>query len=153
MTDQKMIGFSIPGKVKGQPRPRITTVGGHPRAYDPQDAVDYKSWVRMRCIDAMRVSHNTDPCPIAGTGYQLEIVAHVSVPSSWSKKRAAAALRGEVEPRVKPDADNIAKIIMDAINGILWRDDKDVTSLMVSKVYSEKETVCVTVCWKEEKDV
>ena len=84
---------------------------------------------------------------------QMEIKAYFGIPKSASRKQQVEMVIGERAPTKKPDADNIAKIIMDAINGILWRDDKDVTSLMVNKVYSEKETVCVTVSWKEEKNV
>lgn len=33
----------------------------------------------------------------------------------------------------KPDLDNLAKSVLDALNGIVWRDDAQVASLSMSK--------------------
>lgn len=53
-----------------------------------------------------------------------------------SKKRTADALAGYVLPAVKPDADNLAKAALDACNGIIWRDDALICSLLVKKRYA-----------------
>ena len=37
----------------------------------------------------------------------------------------------------KPDADNYAKLILDALNGVLWRDDAQVVRLFAEKVYCD----------------
>ena len=59
--------------------------------------------------------------------------ATFAIPASWSKKRKAEA-RFHTG---KPDADNIAKAIGDGLNGILWRDDSQVSICIVAKVYGE----------------
>jgi Holliday junction resolvase RusA-like endonuclease len=41
-------------------------------------------------------------------------------------------------PTGKPDADNYAKLVLDACNGILWKDDAQVVELHVSKSYGAK---------------
>ena len=40
-------------------------------------------------------------------------------------------------PTLKPDADNIAKAVCDALNGIAYKDDKQITCLTVDKVWAE----------------
>lgn len=44
-----------------------------------------------------------------------------------------------------PDADNIAKLVKDALNGIAYDDDAQVYSLTVRKVYSDHARTSVTV--------
>ena len=47
---------------------------------------------------------------------------------------------GDTLPQKKPDADNIAKVVLDALNGVAYEDDKQVVRVTISKVYSfEKE--------------
>lgn len=88
-------------------------------------------------------------------------MAYFEVPKSYSKKRKALCLSNQELPTKKPDADNIGKIIMDGMNPKMKRnkvvhkmmqlvrgiyhDDKQVTSLLVKKRYSEYPRVEVTV--------
>ena len=45
--------------------------------------------------------------------------------------------------------DNIAKIILDGLNGVAYTDDKQVTRLEIEKVYSD--TPCVVVYIAEDE--
>jgi len=56
---------------------------------------------------------------------------------------------GAIRPTNKPDLDNIAKIILDSLNGIAYKDDSQVVSLTVIKHYSDNP--CVVVRMGEEK--
>lgn len=40
-------------------------------------------------------------------------------------------------PTLKPDADNIAKVVCDALNSIAYKDDKQITCLTVDKVWAD----------------
>lgn len=151
MRDLHHVSFVVKGKPTGQPRPRMTAVGGHARSYDPEKAVNYKAFVRMLCIDAMRKSGETDPTPVPGTGFKVRISAAFKPPASWSNKKKDRAIEGEIEATIKPDVDNIAKILMDAINGLIWSDDKMVTDLRVSKGYWTEDEVTMSIEWYEEK--
>ena len=42
-------------------------------------------------------------------------------------------------PTLKPDADNIAKAVCDALNGIAYKDDKQINCLTVDKVWADDE--------------
>ena len=54
---------------------------------------------------------------------------------------------GMIKPTKKPDCDNIAKIVLDSLNGIAFMDDKQVVNLVVTKNYDS--IPCVEVDIKE----
>lgn len=54
-------------------------------------------------------------------------------------------LSGEIRPTKKPDTDNIAKAICDALNGVAYRDDAQICCLTVQKQYSEMSAVSVRI--------
>ena len=60
----------------------------------------------------------------------VTITAQLLRPKSAPKRRVTW-------PIGRPDADNYAKLVLDALNGVLWRDDSQVVDLHVRKVYSE----------------
>ena len=62
---------------------------------------------------------------------------------AWLKKPKSSKL---AYPTVKPDADNIAKAVLDSLNGILWFDDKQICELTVRKVYAERDLIELEVC-------
>jgi Holliday junction resolvase RusA-like endonuclease len=44
-----------------------------------------------------------------------------------------------IHPAVRPDLDNYGKLVCDAMNGILWKDDGQICELVLQKVYSDVE--------------
>ena len=54
-------------------------------------------------------------------------------------------LNNEIYPTTKPDTDNIAKSILDSLNGIAYKDDKQIVSLKVDKYYTEIPSVSVWI--------
>lgn len=65
----------------------------------------------------------------------LTVRAYMPIPPSCS--RAEHARRLGAWHMQKPDADNIAKLIKDAANGVVYKDDSQVASLTVLKVWSD----------------
>ena len=63
------------------------------------------------------------------------IAFHMPIPESWSKKRRSEAVGGYHISR--PDADNLKKLVLDALNGLAWDDDSQVAYSVCSKVYSD----------------
>jgi Holliday junction resolvase RusA-like endonuclease len=84
--------------------------------------------------------------PLTGA-ITLILRAYYPIPQSWPQSKKAKALCGLIQPLVKPDADNIAKC-MDSLNGIAWVDDKQITSLQVTKAYSPIPRLEVEI-WQE----
>lgn len=76
---------------------------------------------------------------------EVEIIAGLSIPSSKSKKFKQAAAEGVEKPTKKPDVDNIAKTVTDALSGVIYKDDKQIVNLTVAKIYSKRPGVSVVV--------
>lgn len=124
----KEASFTVPGMVKGKGRPRMTKTG---HTYTPKDTVLYENLVRTSF-------HASYP---DWTPLEDEIVVWIDVfyqtPKSFSKKKRTLVDAGKMFPTTKPDCDNIAKSILDSLNGIAYRDDAQVVLLIVSKKYSD----------------
>jgi Holliday junction resolvase RusA-like endonuclease len=131
--------FDIPGVPVGKGRPRFSTAGKFVRAFTPEKTVRYENLVKVAAFEAMQGRK-----PFKGP-VSVRVEAHFPVPSSWSKKRQCLAYDGGILPTVKPDADNIMKTVCDAMNGIVFDDDKQAVRADVVKAYAEKPGVSVCV--------
>ena len=117
----------IEGKIKGKARPSFNTKTGI--TFTPGDTVTYENWVRL-CYKQQSGIYLTG-------SIRARIIAYYKVPKSYTKKRVQAIRNGEEYPQKKPDADNIAKIILDSLNKIAYEDDSQVVELTVIKRYTE----------------
>ena len=130
--------FTIPGEPVGKGRARASAVGGFARMYTPKKTSSYEGKVAVIYAALGRPHPDESRPPFAVT-----IQAHFEKPASWSAKKRAAM---DGEPCCKkPDADNIAKIICDALNGLAWHDDSQIAELTVFKTWSSTPYVGVTI--------
>ena len=97
---------------------------------------EYEALIAARAAEAMV---GRDPLTTPLTVY---IYAAMGIPLSWSKTKRQAALEGEIYP-ARPDVDNIAKTVLDGMNGVVYADDAQVTYLKVTKKYAEEGMVTV----------
>ena len=128
--------FEIPGEPAGKGRPRFTR-NGH--TYTPKETVSYENLVKIifrQNFPQLMPSENR---------LKVVIDAYFTIPKSFSKKKKELAYDALISPTKKPDCDNIAKIILDALNGIAYKDDKQVVKLQVNKYYSEQPCVLVQI--------
>ena len=137
---QKLM-FEIPGSPVGQGRPKFSTINGHAKAYDPEKSRNYKAYVRLLATQAMK---ENDFEMITGA-CAIKIWAYFDIPKSKSKKFKEAALASKERPTKKPDADNIVKAILDALNGLMYKDDSCIVELSCVKYYSDVPRVEVYV--------
>jgi Holliday junction resolvase RusA-like endonuclease len=111
------------------------------RTYTPKKTSDYESQIKAQALSAMGSAEPLET-PVAAYIY----INH-AIPASYSKKRKEACLSRLERPK-KPDLDNVAKAYLDAMNGIVYKDDVQVVSLHVTKRY---DTIAsVHVCVREE---
>jgi len=77
---------------------------------------------------------------------KIEFTALFDLPNSWSKKKQA---RMADQPVVKrPDFDNLAKLSSDAMNGIVYADDRQIAEAHIVKRYvsnGQSPAIIVTV--------
>ncbi|EOU1115015.1 RusA family crossover junction endodeoxyribonuclease [Clostridium perfringens] len=115
----------VTGKIRGKARPRVCR--GH--AFTPKDTVEYEKLVR-ECYKQQDGRYLEGPI-------KALIIAYYKIPKSYSKKRIQDIREGLEQPVKKPDADNIAKIILDSLNGVAYKDDSQIIELRVIKRYTE----------------
>lgn len=128
--------FTVPGEPRGKQRART----GKGFAYTPEQTVNYEALVKM----AFEQSKPEGFIPIEGQAI-MHINAFYPIPKSTSKKKTADMLQGKIRPTKKPDVDNIAKIIADALNTIAYKDDAQIIEVHVYKLYSQNPRVEVTI--------
>lgn len=131
------IEFTVFREPQGKARPRFTREG---RAYTPKKTANYERFVReifLECYPRWSKPLETD--------LKITVLAFFEPAESYSKKKKADCLEGLIRPHKKPDVDNIAKVVLDALNGLVYADDKQVTDLRVRKRYSTVERVEVII--------
>lgn len=80
---------------------------------------------------------------------EAEIKAYYAIPKSMTKKNRQLIEEGKLHPTKKPDLDNVAKIILDALNGIAYKDDSQVVRLHIEKEYADDDKPRVEVILRE----
>lgn len=126
--------FEVPGKPTGKARARTfyNPKIGRVQSITPKDTVSYENLVKMCYITSEHRREWFNKEPIT-----MYITAFFEIPKSTSKKDRARMLSGELHPTKKPDADNIAKIVCDALNDVAYHDDTQIVRLIVDKRYTE----------------
>jgi Holliday junction resolvase RusA-like endonuclease len=130
-----MPSIFIPGRPYAKQRHRVGTIRGRARAFNPPENELFEHLVRTLAAPVFRA-------PIEGP-VRVVVVATFAPPASWSARRRAACL-GQPHAQ-KPDADNIAKAVKDALNRLAWTDDAQVAELTVRKLWGEIEGTRVEV--------
>lgn len=138
----KSITFEIAGLAKGKGRPRFSTAGGFARTFTDKATATWENYVRLSFI-------NSGGEKLSGN-IAVVITSYFPVPKSISKKKRAL-LMGKPFPH-KPDCDNLAKSIMDSLNGIAFDDDMQVTYMTVAKYYSDTAKTTVNIFELKEDD-
>lgn len=120
------ITFTIFGDPVAKGRPKFCRRGNFFHTYTPT-----KTRKAENAIGTEALKHRPAQ-PLPGP---LEV--HIDVfrarPKSMTKRERLTLLH----PITKPDADNYAKLILDALNGIMWLDDAQVVDLRVRKFYDD----------------
>lgn len=136
-----MISFFVEGTPKAQPRPRATIRGKHASIYDCGTANEWKYKV------AMKLREVVEKLGIKPTDKPVFLYIGLQIARPKSHYRQSAKSIGLLKPNaprwhtLKPDADNFAKAIMDAINDshLVWKDDSQVCFLQTTKEYAPAE--------------
>lgn len=133
-----MIQFTIQGKPKPKQSFRYSRFG----SYTSKDVKDYARHIQASFYNAYP---NWLPSMVQDKALSVKIWIYIKPPKSTSKKKQQAMLRCEIKPLKRPDIDNISKNILDALNGIVYADDKQIVSLLVSKAYAEEDYIFITI--------
>lgn len=137
----------IPGKPQGKARARTfyNPKLGRSQSITPTNTVLYENYIKQCFLNAENIKKWLDGEPL-----EIYIQAFYEIPKSTSKKNKSLMLMDKLYPTKKPDADNIAKVICDALNGIAYHDDTQIVDLHVSKRYTIDEPRVMVGIYKKE---
>ena len=137
----RKIEFFVPGAPVGKGRPRAARRGTGVVMFTPEKTAGYEALVAAAASNAMRAEAG----PLFTGPLEAVLEMRIPIPASWSKAHKAAALAGTELPTSKPDIDNVAKAILDACNGVVFRDDAQVVMLVATKAFSDEPGVRVVI--------
>ena len=111
--------FIVPGKARGKARPRVTKFATY--TPDPGGWTDSVGYYAIQTVGRP----NWEGC------IELTFTVIRQMPSSWSKKKRDAM--GGQPCNTIPDLVNIGAAICDALENILYPNDKQICSITCSK--------------------
>lgn len=126
--------FTVTGTPKGQPRPRVTRFG----TYNGHSADTWKAAVRAAWAES-----GCQPFP---RHLRMRLEFFLQRPASHLTKAGQLTKSAPIHPTCKPDADNLAKAVMDALGDAkAYPDDARIISLHVSKAYAAEGGCRITI--------
>lgn len=133
---EQMYKFTLSGNPIPQKQTRFTCQGGFPRAYDPSKKdLEMIQW---------QIKPFAPEKPLQGP-ICLSIYFFLPIPKSTSKARREQMMRRIILPVVKPDEDNLAYIVTNALKKIVYEDDNQICEKHVYKVYDNMPRTEITV--------
>ena len=122
-----MVRIIVPGDPHGQPRAGVQTGRGRrPRFYSRSKTVE--------CWKAtIREIYRARGANAGSRAVRIRLCFIFPRPQRLMRKNSPP---GRIPYTVKPDSDNIAKAVMDALNGVAYNDDAQVYDLHVQKWYA-----------------
>ena len=144
-----MIYFKLNSEPVGKGRPRVTARRGKgndsavwAHAYTPKKTRQFEEEVRFEFM-----ANTSERMPVYEKDVPLvmKCTFAFAVPKSYTKKKRAACLSGELMHTHKPDADNVAKAVADALSGYAFADDSQIVEMILEKIYAEESYVEVTI--------
>lgn len=127
--------FEIPEKAIGKQRPRYSSKTH--RMYTPTATRSFEEKVKWSFTQKYNVTTELSEKP-----FKAKITAVFEPPKSLSNKKKEELI-DKIDYTKKPDADNIAKAILDSLNGLAYKDDSQVSELLVQKDYGTENKIIV----------
>ena len=153
--EMKQIRFEVPGAPFGKERPKFARRGNYTKTYTPKKTLQHEKEV-VTYTPKKTLQHEKEVVAAymevakgrkfeKGTPLDIRIIAYYPIPKSTSKKKQREMLEHRLRPTVKPDLDNVAKLVYDALNGVAWYDDNAIVDTQVRKFYSDMPRVDVSI--------
>lgn len=124
--------FIVEGKPQGKARARTfyNSRVGKMQSITPEQTKSYENLIRWsyKAAGGKYLGEKT---------LQVHIEAVYPIPKAFNKTKQGEALGGGIRPTTKPDCDNIIKVVLDALNGVAYYDDKQVVCVSCNKYYGK----------------
>lgn len=128
--------FEIKEKAIGKQRPRYSSKTH--RMYTPTKTSTFEEKVKW----AFKSKYNIET-ELSTKPFKAKIIAVFEPAKSLSKKKKEELIKTKAGYTKKSDIDNISKIILDALNGLAYKDDAQVVKLEAQKIYGENNIIYI----------
>lgn len=138
--------FTVPGEPIPQERAGEKILyndkGPYIHHYDPEKSKTHKKIVRVLAKAAMSRAGIREPLigPV-----KIEIIVYRKHLASFSEVKRQAAAAGEILPATLPDGKNYLWLIEDALNKLAYKDDGQITDIVVLKRYAADPRTQITI--------
>lgn len=130
----KPIYIDVQGNPVAKKRPRFVRRGVGVKVYNPSEK-DEAAFLSLVAVLFEEAPLLTGPVHIKLTFVMQRPKSHYGTGRNENKLKVSAP----IYHTTTPDCDNLAKLVMDALNGYMWVDDAQVTKVDVWKTYHEKD--------------
>lgn len=133
--------FEVIGTPVAKGRPRLGRFG----TYTPSKTINYENLVKISYL-------NVQDDKLYDKAIKIEIWAYFEPTKAERKsKKKYSKLLGQPYTK-KPDIDNIAKSILDALNDVAYDDDSHISELVIHKLYGEQAKALIEIKEIKEND-
>ena len=129
------ITFVVPGEPRGKGRPRFTKTG---HTYTDSETKAYENKIIAYYRKACGAYKFPDEKYI-----RVKVEAYYPIPKSATKSAAAEMAQNKRLPTRKPDIDNVLKAVLDALNGVAYKDDSRVVLVSANKYYGHEPRLVI----------
>lgn len=141
-----MIRLDVIGTPAPKGSARAITIAGRARLVPSSSDTNKRAqaaWVKAIQFAAKRDAHDRF---FAGVPISVRVTFWLARPKGHYTKRG---LRPSAPswPTVRPDADKLARLVLDALTGVLWDDDSRIVSLSARKLYADGEPGATIHVW------
>jgi Holliday junction resolvase RusA-like endonuclease len=106
-------------------------------SYQPKSVTNYAKAISLMARQQLGAGHD-----LLDGQIRVQIEFRFALPKSAPKHDRIEIDNGcLIHKTTKPDLDNLAKAVLDALNGIVWVDDARICSLILTKTYGKKAEV------------
>lgn len=120
--------FTIYMEPVAKGRARTCVRGDFVHSYTPSKTKEAEEFIRMQVVKYR--------------GFKPGIPLHVAIHFFLTKPKSA---KKRVSHTVKPDLDNLTKLVLDSLNKIMWHDDAQIVSLYSEKAYDSPARIEIEV--------
>ena len=133
-----MIELIIKGKPVAKGRPRFY----NGKAVTPEKTRKAEKEIQRQAI--LQVKEKSAKMFI-DTTLTMSIEFRILPPKYWSRKKREQAINGSWGVVTRPDLDNYVKLVKDALEGVIYEDDRYVVALKCCKVYADFDETLIQI--------
>lgn len=130
------IWFPIKPTPKGRPRFARYGKKRFVKAYTPKKTQEYEKKIADYFKEQPQSFKFEKDIPVA-----VNLVFGMPIPKSTPKSHKEAMIEGIIKHTKRGDVDNLAKAVLDSLNGLAWEDDSQIVRLSITKEYAREPYV------------